>query len=71
MRYTVPHWFSVGKNSFGGYEDVCAKSPEEAVAKARALHPNVTLRIGVLREREGPYAGRKIVVQGREASHGR
>ena len=68
MRYTVPYWFSASGTSFGGTEDVCAKTPEEAIKKVRAMHPNAKLRIGVLRERDGEYAGRKIVVEPQPSS---
>lgn len=63
MRYSISYWFDIAGSSCGGTEDVCAKSPEEAEDKVRAMHPNAKLRIHVVREREGLYAGRKIVTQ--------
>jgi hypothetical protein len=63
MRYTVSYWFSAVGTSFGSSDDVCAKTPEEAVVKVRAMHPNAKLRITTVREREGRYAGRKVKVK--------
>lgn len=60
MRYEVFYWFSASGTSFGGSEEVCAKTPDAAVGKVRELHPHARLRISTIREREGQYAGRKL-----------
>lgn len=53
MKFCVWYFFTVGGTSCGGSEDVDATDAEDAVVKARALHPHVKLRIRTVRDETG------------------
>lgn len=53
QEWEVGYFFSLGKTSCGGSENVDATSAEDAVLQARARHPNATLRIRTVRDSQG------------------
>lgn len=51
--YRIWYWFSIGKSSCGGEEQVSARTLDAAIDKVKQLHPNAKLRITGARQRRG------------------
>lgn len=63
MQYTVFYSFEIGKSSFLGTENLCAKNADSAVQKVREKHPNCKLKIMQVIERNKKFGARKIKME--------